>query len=85
MISTAIEVVKMPDSIIPLEVTLVIEKFSDIVLKDFLYKLPSMCDTQYTTESIQKNSSTMWMRTWVVTSMTIMKVKMYTATISWDL
>ena len=45
MISTAIEVVKEPDITIPLEVTLVIEEFSDIVLKDSLDKLPSMCDT----------------------------------------
>ena len=82
MISTAIEVVKEPDSTIPLEVTLVIEEFSDIVLKDSLDKLPSMCDTQYATESIRKNSSTMWMKTWEVTSITIMKVKMYTAALS---
>ena len=63
MISTVMEVVKEPDSTFPLEVTLVIEEFSDIVLKDSLDKLPSMHDTQYVTESVQKNSSTIWMKT----------------------
>jgi len=47
MILTAREVVKMPDSTIPPEITPVIEEFSDVFPKDFLNNLPPMCGIQH--------------------------------------
>ena len=44
MILAAREVVKMSNSTIPLEVTPVIEEFSDVLAEDLLNRLPSMCD-----------------------------------------
>ena len=47
MILAAREVVKTPDSLIPLEVTPVIEEFSDAFLEDLPNKLPLMHDIQH--------------------------------------
>ena len=44
MILAATEVVKTPDSLIPLEVTPVIEEFSDVFPEELLNRLPPMCD-----------------------------------------
>ena len=56
MILTAREVVKMPDSIIPPEVTPMIEKFSDVFPEDLLNKLPLMRDIQHTIDVVPGSS-----------------------------
>ena len=56
MILTAREVIKTPDSIIPLKVTVVIEKFSDVFPEEPPNRLPPMHDIQHAIDLIPESS-----------------------------
>jgi len=56
MILTAREMVKMPESTIPLEITPMIEEFSHVFHEDFPNKLPIMRDIQYAIDLIPRSS-----------------------------
>jgi len=56
MILAAREVVKTPDSNIPLEVTLVIDEFSDVFPEDVLNKLPLMHNIQHVIDLVPRSS-----------------------------